>query len=83
YPAFDKAQTRPVTLDQRINLCRTDHQGTTALPYESRELLALSAFIAHQSRGAPISAGDEPQLAPFVQQGRDLFMRRMGQLNLA
>lgn len=83
YPAFDKALARPVTLDQRINLCRANHQQATALPYESRDLLALSAFVAHQSRGVPITAGDDPQVKPFVQQGRDLFMQREGQLNLA
>ena len=44
-----------VTLDQRINLCRADHQQATPLPYESRDLLALSAFVAHKSRGvAPV-----------------------------
>jgi sulfur-oxidizing protein SoxA len=83
YPAFDKALGRPVTLDQRINLCRADHQQAAPLPYESRNLLAVSAFIAHQSRGVPITAGDDPQLKPFVAAGRDLFMRREGQLNLA
>ncbi|MFK4509200.1 sulfur oxidation c-type cytochrome SoxA [Bradyrhizobium daqingense] len=83
YPAFDKALARPVTLDQRVNLCRADHQQATPLSYESRDLLALSAFVAHQSRGIPIAAGDDPQLKPFVEQGRDLFMQREGQLNLA
>ncbi|WP_025034742.1 sulfur oxidation c-type cytochrome SoxA [Bradyrhizobium sp. DOA9] len=83
YPAFDKALGRPVTLDQRINLCRADHQQATPLPYESRDLLALSAFVGHQSRGIPITAGDDPQVKPFVDQGRALFMQREGQLNLA
>lgn len=83
YPAFDRRLARPVTLDQRINLCRADHQQATPLPYESRDLLALSAFVAHQSRGVAITAGDDPQLKPFVAQGRDLFMQREGQLNLA
>ncbi|SEN47804.1 sulfur oxidation c-type cytochrome SoxA [Bradyrhizobium sp. OK095] len=83
YPAFEKALARPVTLDQRINLCRANHQQATLLPYESRDLLALSAFVAHQSRGITITAGDDPQLKPFVAQGHDLFMRREGQLNLA
>ena len=31
----------------------------------------------------PITAGDDPALKPFVAQGRDLFMQREGQLNLA
>ncbi len=83
YPAFDKALARPVTLDQRINLCRANHQQATPLPYESRDILALSAFVAHQSRGVAISAGDDPQAKPFIEQGRNLFMQREGQLNLA
>jgi sulfur-oxidizing protein SoxA len=83
YPAFDKALGRPVTLEQRINLCRTNHQQASALPYESRDLLALEALVARQSRGVAIAAGDDPQLRPFVEQGRALFMQRQGQLNLA
>jgi sulfur-oxidizing protein SoxA len=83
YPAFDTALGGPVTLEQRINLERARHQEAAPLPYESRDLLALTAFIAEQSRGVAISAGDDPQLAPFVAKGRELFMRREGQLNLA
>jgi L-cysteine S-thiosulfotransferase len=83
YPAFDKALGRPVTLEQRINLERTERQQAPALAYESRDLLALSAYVANQSRGMPITAGDDPALKPFVEQGRALFMQREGQLNLA
>jgi sulfur-oxidizing protein SoxA len=83
YPAFDRAQGGPVTLDQRINLCRANHQEAAPLPYESHDLLALSAFVARQSRGLPITTGDDPALKPFVDKGRALFMQREGQLNLA
>jgi sulfur-oxidizing protein SoxA len=83
YPAFDKSLGRPVNLEQRINICRTTHQQATPLPYESRDLLALTAFVAEQSRGMAIEAGADPQLEPFVARGRDLFMQRQGQLNLA
>jgi L-cysteine S-thiosulfotransferase len=82
YPAFDSTLGRPVTLEQRVNLCRVRHQRATPLPYESRDLLALTAFVARQSRGAPIETGVDPQLAPFVAKGHELFMRRQGQLNL-
>jgi len=82
YPAFDKTLDRPVNLEQRINLCRTNHQQATPLAYESRDLLALTAFVAQQSRGAAIEAGSDPQLAPFLSRGRDLFRQRQGQLNL-
>jgi sulfur-oxidizing protein SoxA len=83
YPAFDPTLSRPVTIEQRINLERTQHQGAAPLAYESRDLLALSAFVANQSRGAPIAAGDDPALKPFIEQGRALFMQREGQLNLS
>jgi sulfur-oxidizing protein SoxA len=83
YPAFDKTLGRPVNLEQRINLCRTQHQQATPLAYESRDLLALTAFVAKQSRGMPIETGSDPQLTPFVASGRELFMRRQGQLNLS
>jgi sulfur-oxidizing protein SoxA len=82
YPALDKELGRPVNLEQRINLCRTRHQQATPLPYESRDLLALTAFVARQSRGIPITAGNDPQIESFVAKGRDIFMRRQGQLNL-
>ena len=82
YPAFDGALGRPVDLEQRINLCRTDHQQASPLAYESRDLLALTAFVARQSRGVPIEASRDPQLEPFIAKGRELFMHRQGQLNL-
>src|SRR3977135_1603484 len=81
YPAFDKTLGRPVNLEQRINLCRARHQEATPLPYEGRDLLALTAFVAQQSRGVAIVAAADPQLEPFIRKGRDLFMQRRGPLN--
>jgi sulfur-oxidizing protein SoxA len=82
YPAFDKTLGRPVDLEQRINLCRNQQQQASPLSYESHDLLALTAFVAQQSRGVPIDAAADPQLEPFVAKGRELFMQRQGQLNL-
>jgi L-cysteine S-thiosulfotransferase len=59
------------------------HQQATPLAYESHELLALTAFVAEQSRGIPIETGADPRLEPFIARGRELFMHRQGQLNLA
>lgn len=83
YPAFDAARNGPIDLEQRINLCREKHQQAPPLAYESKELLALTAFIGMQSRGLPIAPPDEPRLASFREQGRTLFQTRQGQLNLA
>ena len=54
YPAFDPARGRPVSLEQRINGCRTERQKAPPLAWESKELLALTAYVARQSRGLPI-----------------------------
>jgi L-cysteine S-thiosulfotransferase len=83
YPAFDNALAHPVDLEQRINNCRSKHQQATPLAYETRELLALTAFVSRQSRGTPIMSEADPQLQPFIAGGRALFTQRQGQLNLA
>ena len=83
YPAFDKTLGRPVNLEQRINLCRANHQQASPLAYESHDLLALTALVAKQSQGVAISTRADPQLAPFVAKGRELFTQRQGQLNLS
>jgi sulfur-oxidizing protein SoxA len=81
HPAFDKTLARPVDLEQRINLCRVQQQQAPPLAHESRDLLALTALVARQSRGMAIET--DPRLAPFVAKGRDIYMQRQGQLNLA
>jgi sulfur-oxidizing protein SoxA len=83
YPAFDAAQQGPISLDGRIQACRRDRQQAPPLAPEDDDRLALLAFVAHQSRGLPIAAAEDPRLLPFVQQGRELFERRQGQLALS
>jgi sulfur-oxidizing protein SoxA len=83
YPAFDPEAGRPVDLEQRINRCRTIRQHASAFAFESRELLALAAFVARQSRGMPIQIDADPRSEPFLAAGREEFERRRGQLNLA
>jgi len=83
YPAFDAALRRPVNLEQRINLCRTERQKAAPLAFESRELLALTAYVARQSRGLPINIAIDARSKPFLDAGSEAFHRRQGQLNLA
>jgi sulfur-oxidizing protein SoxA len=83
YPAWDEASGRPVNLEQRINSCRTGRQLSPPLAYESRDLLALTAWLARQSRGQPIAVAEDERLKRFVEAGRATFNRRQGQLDLA
>lgn len=83
YPAFDARRRRPVDLQGRVNGCRQERQGAAPLPAESGDLLALTAYVAHQSRGLPIAPPDDPRLASHVENGRRLYERRLGQLDLS
>jgi L-cysteine S-thiosulfotransferase len=83
YPDFDGARARPVDLEQRINICRAERQRATPLPFEGKELLALTAYVAMQSRGMPIESKDDERVAPFLRAGRDMFNLRQGQLDLS
>ena len=76
YPAREANTGRLLNLEQRINACRTERMGEKPFPYESRELLSLTAYVALQSRGAPV----EVQKSEV---GERLFHLRQGQLNLA
>jgi sulfur-oxidizing protein SoxA len=80
YPAFEPKHGRPITLEERINLCRTDHMGAAAFAWNDDKLLSLSALIGLQSRGMPVAAKAQE---PFLSEGAALFRERMGQLNLS
>ncbi|HYD04451.1 MAG TPA: sulfur oxidation c-type cytochrome SoxA [Reyranella sp.] len=83
YPAFAADAGKPLDLEGRINLCRTTQQQAPAFGPESDGGLALSAYIALQSRGQPISPPDDPKLAALRAQGAALYKLRQGQLNLS
>ena len=83
YPAFSPAGGRPINLEQRINICRTDQQKATPLAFESKDLLALAAYVGRQSRGMPVDIAADERTKPFLDAGRDMFTQRQGQLNLS
>ena len=83
YPRFDLDTKRPIDLQGQINGCRARRQNATPFMFESRELLALTAFVAHQSRGTPIQVTIDERLKPFFDAGRELFESRQGQLNMS
>ena len=83
YPAFNESTKRPVDLSGRINQCREKQQSAPPLARESDELLALTTYVAHQSRGVPVAPPSDPRLTPFRENGRRWFERRLGQLQLS
>ena len=83
YPAHDAGTGRVLDLEARIDDCRTRRQQASALPRESDDLLALTAYVAYQSRGMPLAVAiDGPARAAF-ERGRAFFGERHGQMNLS
>jgi sulfur-oxidizing protein SoxA len=68
------------SLEQQANRCRTTRQQAPALGYESKELLALTAYVGRQSKGMPIDVKAEQ---PYLERGEQRFRLRQGQLNLS
>ena len=83
YPVFDAGENNLVDVEARINQCRVRRQGAEALKYESEPMLALTTYVANQSRGMPVAASiDGPARAHF-EAGRQNYVTRQGQLNLS
>jgi len=83
YPQVERKSNTLINLEGRINLCRTGNQKAEPWAYESDGLLAMTAFVARQSLGMPMSVRTDGPAQKFYDQGRAFFYRRQGQLNLS
>jgi len=82
YPRHDEAAGL-LDLEARIGRCRVERQKATPWARESDELLAITTFVAFQSRGLPLGVTiDGPARAAF-EHGRAFYEARHGQMNLA
>ena len=71
YP--QRVEGKVVSLEEKI-------RQKLALPYESDELLGITAYVAMQSRGLPMGAGVAENDA---EKGKAEYYRKRGQMNLA
>lgn len=83
YPAIDAKTGKLLNLEGRILQCRTEHQGAAPFKYESQELLALTMFVAEQSRGMRINVAIDGAARSHFEAGREFFYARRGQVNLS
>ncbi len=83
YPRFDREAGAVLNLEARIKRCRESRQQAEALPHESEDLLALTAYVAHQSRGQSLVPAKDVASVAARERGREQYFRRQGQMNLA
>lgn len=83
YPRIDTATGKIINIEGRINSCRERNQAADPLQYESEELLALTAYVAQQSRGMPVAVVADADNRASLERGHEIYYRRQGQMNLA
>jgi sulfur-oxidizing protein SoxA len=83
YPRIDEGSARLINLEGRIQQCRERRQQAEPFKYESAELLALTAYVAQQSRGMPMNVTIDWQNRHNFEAGRAMYYRRAGQMNLS
>lgn len=83
YPAYDASAARVLDLEARIDDCRVRRQKLASLQRESDDMLALTAYVATQSRGLPASVSIAGPARATWERGRDFYYARHGQMNMA
>ena len=85
FPKFDTHSGEVVTLEVAINRCREAH-GQTGFEYGGGQIMALSAYMAFQSRGnlidITVSEADPRALAAY-EEGKRFYYTKRGQLNFS
>lgn len=83
YPKWDASTKKPINLEQRINKCRTENMGAEEWAWESDELLSMTSYVRHQSRGEPMTVKVDGNMKPAFELGKKLYYDRVGQLDMA
>ena len=83
YPRIDEGSARLINIEGRIQQCRERRQQAEPFKYESAEMLALTAYVAQQSRGMPMNVTIDWQNRHNFEAGRAMYYRRTGQMNLS
>lgn len=83
YPKWQDKIGKLQNVEQRINQCRVDNMKAEPWKWESRELVAMTAYVRTQSRGQPINVAVDGPVKSHLENGEWLFYLRHGQLDLS
>ncbi len=83
YPKYKDSIGKLQNLEQRINQCRTENMKAKAWKWESNQLLSMTTYVRHQSRGLPVSVAVDGPAKPFFEAGKKFYYQRRGLLDMA
>lgn len=82
-PKWDAKSGKPMTTEMRVNNCRTQNMKAKEWKWESENMLSMTAYVRHQSRGTPVKVKVDGPMQSWWQKGKDLYYTRVGQLDMA
>jgi len=82
-PKWDAKLGKPLTMEQRINTCRTNNMEAKEWKWESDQMLSMTTYVRNQSRGMPVNVQADGPMEPWVKRGKELYYTRVGQLDLS
>ena len=83
FPKFDKKLGKMKNIEQQINICRTDRMKAKPWKWEKNQLMAMTVYVRHQSRGMPMNVKVDGDAAPFFKKGEAFYKQRRGQLDMS
>lgn len=83
YPKYNAELGKPINIEQQINRCRETNMKAEPYKWESKEMLAMTVFVKHQSAGKPINVDISGPMMSFWEKGKDFYFKRRGQLDMA
>lgn len=83
YPKYNAKLKKPINVEQRINICRTENMKAKPYKYESRDMLGMTIYVKNQSRGTPMNVSINGKMKPFYEAGKKFYEERRGQLDMA
>ena len=83
YPVYHEPSGKLISIEQRINLCRTENMKAEPWEYNSDELAAMTIFVRHQSRGMPVAVAVDGPARPFFAKGEEFYYRRRGLFDMS
>lgn len=82
YPVYNSNSQEIITLQKRINQCRTnitDHLLATDDP----ELIALETFVRNKAKGEKVNVQTSGAVSELVKQGEELYNTRYGLIDMS
>ena len=83
YPKFSHAAGGVIALPARINMCRENALHAPALPMDSEQMMAMTAYLRWVARGLPAAADAKGPAEEVLEKGKQLYFKKIGLLQLS